>query len=82
LFAIDPHTGLLKLLQVEPSGGKIPRSIAIDPSGRHLLAANQDSSRIVVFNRDQHSGRLTPNGQVLDVPSPVCIVFVPISGAR
>jgi len=82
LFSIDPHTGLLKLLQVEPSGGKIPRSIALDPSGRHLLAANQDSGRIVVFNRDQHSGRLTPDGEVLNVPSPVCILFVPLKGAR
>jgi len=82
LFSIDPRTGLLKLLHVEPSGGKTPRSIAIDPSGRHLLAADQDSDRIVVFNRDQQSGRLTPNGEVLDLPSPVCIVFVPLDDAR
>lgn len=82
LFAIDPHTGLLKLLQVEPSGGKIPRSIAIDPNGRHLLAANQDSDQIVIFDRNRHSGRLTPTGQILDVPSPVCILFAPLDGAR
>jgi len=82
LFAIDPRTGLLKLIQVEPSGGQIPRNIAIDPSGRHLLAANQDSDRIVVFNRDEQSGRLTPNGEVLGVPSPVCIVFVPLDRAH
>jgi 6-phosphogluconolactonase len=82
LFSIDPRTGLLKLVQVESSGGQIPRSIAIDPSGRHLLAANQDSNRIVVFNRDQKSGRLTPDGDVLDVPSPVCILFVPLDSAH
>jgi 6-phosphogluconolactonase len=82
LFSIDSHTGLLKLVQVEPSGGQIPRNIAIDPSGRYLLAANQDSNKIVVFDRDQHSGRLTPDGEVLDFPSPVCILFVPLDGAQ
>jgi len=82
VFSIDSSTGQLKLVQIEPTGGKTPRNIAIDPSGRHLLAANQDSNRIVVFNRDQHSGRLTPNGEVLDVPSPVCILFVPLDGAN
>jgi 6-phosphogluconolactonase len=82
LFSIDPRTGLLKLVQVESSGGQIPRSIAIDPSGNHLLAANQDSNRIVVFNRDQKTGRLTPDGEVLDVPAPVCILFVPLDSAH
>jgi 6-phosphogluconolactonase len=82
LFSIDPRTGLLKLEQVEPSGGKIPRNIALDPSERHLLAANQDSNNIVVFNRDGKSGRLTPTGEVLDLPSPVCILFVPLAGAH
>lgn len=82
LFSIDSRTGLLRLEQVEPSGGKIPRNIAIDPSERHLLAANQDSNNIVVFNRDPQSGRLTPNGAVLNLPSPVCIVFVPLDGAH
>ena len=82
LFSIDSRTGLLKLVQIEPSGGQTPRSIAIDPSGRYLLAANQDSNRIVVFNRDQHSGHLAPDGEVLDLPSPVCILFVPLNGAQ
>jgi 6-phosphogluconolactonase len=82
LFSIDRRTGLLKLEQVEPSGGKIPRNIALDPSENHLLAANQDSDNVVVFNRDQKSGRLTPNGDVLNLPSPVCIVFVPLDGAH
>ena len=49
---------------------------AIDPTGRYLLAANQGSNNIVVFRIHPSSGRLTPTGQVLDVPSPVCIKFV------
>ena len=41
-----------------------------------LLAANQNSDSVVAFSRDAKSGKLTPAGQVLDVPSPVCIQFV------
>jgi len=82
VFSIDARTGQLKLEQVEPSGGKIPRNIVIDPSERLLLAANQDSDNIVVFNRDRKTGRLTPAGQVLNLPSPVCILFIPLNGAH
>ena len=60
--------------------GKIPRSIAITPDGGALLAANQNSNTIVVFKRDAASGMLKPTGQVLDLPSPVCILFVPLDG--
>jgi 6-phosphogluconolactonase len=80
VFAVDPRKGTLTLLQVEPSAGKIPRGMTIDPSGAHLLAGNQDSDGIAVFNRDKASGKLTPTGQVLDIPSPVCILFVPLDG--
>ncbi|MDB5740266.1 MAG: pgl 1 [Alphaproteobacteria bacterium] len=80
VFAIHPRTGQLSLLQVEPSGGKIPRGMTIDPAGTHLLAGNQDSDGIAIFNRDRASGKLTATGQVLDIPSPVCILFVPLDG--
>jgi 6-phosphogluconolactonase len=60
-----------------PSGGKIPRNIAITPSGDELLAASQDSNTITVFRRDSKTGRLKADGQVLDIPAPVCMLFVP-----
>jgi 6-phosphogluconolactonase len=39
--------------------------------------ANQDSGTVVVFKIDLNSGRLSPTGQVLKVPSPVCLKFAP-----
>jgi 6-phosphogluconolactonase len=57
--------------------GKTPRSIKIDPSGKYLFAANQDSNNVVVFGIDAKSGRLQPTGEVLSLGSPVCIQFVP-----
>jgi 6-phosphogluconolactonase len=61
-----------------PTGGKEPRHFAIDPTGDFLLAENQLSDSIVEFRIDPATGGLTPTGQTLSVPSPVCVVFVPI----
>jgi 6-phosphogluconolactonase len=77
VFAIDPNKGTLTKVQVAPSLGKIPRNFALDPTGRFLLAGNQESDQLVVFAVDQTSGELTPAGQVVDVPAPDCILFVP-----
>jgi 6-phosphogluconolactonase len=57
------------------TGGKTPRHFAIDPTGTYLLAENQDSNNIVVFHIDAATGNLTPTGQTVEVPSPVCITF-------
>ena len=77
-FAIEAATGWLSPVAHASTQGKTPRHFAVDPSGRWLLAENQDSGTVVVFGIDAASGRLTPTGQVLEVPSPVCAVFVPM----
>jgi 6-phosphogluconolactonase len=63
-----------------PSGGKTPRFITIDPSGRFLLAANQDSDNIVAFSIDPTSGALTRKRGEIALAAPVDIVFVPDNG--
>jgi 6-phosphogluconolactonase len=74
-FSIDRAKGTLKLIGEFPTMGKTPRNFAIDPTGRFLLAANQESGNIVVFRIDAATGRLTPTGEVVEVPAPVCIAF-------
>jgi 6-phosphogluconolactonase len=76
VFAIDPRTGMLTHVETDSTGGKTPRNFAIDPTGSWLLAANQDSDSIVVFRIDQKTGHLNPTGDVLQLPSPVCLKFV------
>jgi len=76
VFAIDPAKGTLKLVEHVPTKGKTPRNFAIDPTGRYLFVANEESNNVVVFRVDPKSGRLTDTGQVLEVPSPVCVVFI------
>ncbi len=79
MFAINNRKGTLTPLGYAPTLGKTPRSFAVNPTGSYLFAANQDSDSIVQFRIDPNNGRLTPTGQVLEVPSPVCVIFVPIA---
>jgi 6-phosphogluconolactonase len=76
IYAIDPAKGTLKQIADVPTGGKEPRSFAIDPTGKFLFVANQNSDNIVIFRIDRKSGQLTPTGEKLGVPSPVCIKFL------
>lgn len=79
VYAIEPGTGRLKLVEHEPTGGQTPRNFAIDPTGSFLLAENQSSGTIVVFRIDPSSGALEPTGRVVNVPSPSSVKFVPIA---
>ncbi len=56
---------------------KTPRNFAIDPSGKFLLAAGQDSNNIVVYAVNPDTGALTPTGSEVNVPAPVCIRMMP-----
>ena len=76
VFAIDPRAKTLTLVEHVPTQGKTPRNFAIDPTGRYLLAANQDTNNIVIFRIDQKTGRLTPTGDNLETPLPVCLLFL------
>ena len=62
-----------------PCGGKTPRHIALDPTERWLLAANQDSNLIAVFGRDPKTGQLQTSGPTTPIQSPQCLLFVRVS---
>jgi 6-phosphogluconolactonase len=72
---VAKSTGALALEQVISTEGDWPRNFTLDPSGRWLLVANQRSDSVVVFSRDQKSGRLTPTQQRITLSSPVCLRF-------
>jgi len=78
MFSIDPKDGKLTAGPRTPTGGKIPRSFGIDPTGAWLFAANQNSDSIVLFKIDQKTGGLTPAGKTLEVGAPVCVVFAAV----
>lgn len=47
-FAIEPDTGLLKLINEKPSGGGAPCHLVVDESGRNLLVANYSGGSVTV----------------------------------
>ena len=73
-FAISPESGRLTLLNRTSCGGKVPRHLALDPSGRWLLVANQASDNIAVLGRDVRTGQLTA-GKSFPLSKPQCLVF-------
>jgi 6-phosphogluconolactonase len=73
-FAISRTDGRLSLLNRIPCGGKVPRHLSLDPSGRWLLVANQASDDIAVFSRDAGTGQLSPT-KTIPISRPQCLVF-------
>jgi 6-phosphogluconolactonase len=69
-------TGLLTLLGHQASLGIHPRNFTIDPTGKFLLVANQDSNNIVIFTIIKSTGFLEPTGTPIQVTKPVCLKMV------
>lgn len=68
--------GKLTQVEVTPIGIRTPRNFAIDPSGRFLFAAGQNSDKINVLRIDSKTGKLSPTETSVEISAPVCIRFV------
>lgn len=88
VYRVDPESGTLKQVQRIASGGAKPWGMALDPSGKWLLIANQHSGNVAVFRVDAASGTLADSGTRAAVPTAVSIAIVndafdsPKAGAR
>jgi 6-phosphogluconolactonase len=78
VMKIDSSNGSLALVEAFQPGGNGPRSFNIDPTGGFLLALMQRSSFMVPLKIDVETGRLTPAGDKLTVPVPVCAKFLEV----
>ncbi len=74
-MAIDQTTGKLQVIEREPIRGAEPRNINLDPSGRWLLAAGQNSHSLASFEVDSKTGELVYNQSVISTPAPICVLF-------
>jgi 6-phosphogluconolactonase len=72
---VHPLTGKLTLMDRSDCGGKTPRHIALDPSEKWLLVANQDSDVISAIPRDPKGGKLAPTGVNTAISKPQCLLF-------
>jgi 6-phosphogluconolactonase len=67
--------GKLTLLENAPAGVQIPRGMGLDPTGQWLVVAGQKDNRLTVLKIDPTTGKLTPTGQSVEAPSPICVIF-------
>jgi 6-phosphogluconolactonase len=77
VFARDPGTGALTLVEHVPTGGDQPRNFALSPDGGWLICAHQATDNLVVFKVDATTGRLAATGHTAKVPKAVCVLFLP-----
>jgi 6-phosphogluconolactonase len=75
-FRVDPATGKLTFLGRTSCGGKIPRHIALDPTEKWLLVANQVSDDIAVIRRDAGTGLLADKASNVGISKPQCLLFL------
>ncbi len=75
VYQRDIQTGELKFLQHAPCGGKTPRHFKIDPTGKWLLCAHQDSNTISVLAIGENTGLLGEPSAPVSSPSPICLLF-------
>lgn len=68
--------GLLKLTGFIPSRGSWPRDFNIDPSGRFLITANQNSNSIYVHKLSKETGLGEFTGYSACIEGPVCVTFI------
>ncbi|HEY0710990.1 MAG TPA: lactonase family protein [Polyangia bacterium] len=73
VFEVADRGRTLRLVTRTPCGGQTPRNFTLDPAGRHLLVANQDSANVVVFAIEQETGHLR---QIADRPVAAAPYFV------
>lgn len=78
VYRADPATSALQVIQVQPVRGAFPRNINLSPDGGWLLAAGADSNTVAVHKVNPATGELTyQTKSVINVPAPICILFVP-----
>ena len=78
VMALSAQDGTPSMVEQASSGGILPRSIEVDPTGAYLLAANQATDNVIIYRIDTATGRILPTRQAVKVDAPVCIKFMPV----
>jgi 6-phosphogluconolactonase len=75
VFNFDETVERLGPLQHISTGGQTPRDFSLDPTGKLLIVANQNSHNLVSFWIDE-AGKLEATGHSLNLGSPVCVKMI------
>ena len=77
LFEFDRISESLNYVASYRTEGRTPRDFNIDPTGKWLLVAHQDSDTIAIFNVNSYNGTLSLFNTVENIKSPVCLSWLP-----
>jgi len=80
LLAVDPVLFTLTAMEFPSVMGKTPRHFALDPEGKNLVVACQDSGLLLAFRVHPATGQIRPRTQTAKVANPTCVAFVPLGG--
>lgn len=70
------RSGRLRMRGIQKLRVREPRSIALDGSGRWLVAAGQSSNNLETLSVNSKSGLLRPVSKPVSVDSPACVLFL------
>lgn len=74
IYEVNAKNGKLRMLGHEPTGGKHPRNFMISKTGEYVLVGNTNTDNVVIFNRDNKTGLLKPNGVQYAIPAVSCLI--------
>ncbi|MCB1211086.1 MAG: beta-propeller fold lactonase family protein, partial [Verrucomicrobiales bacterium] len=58
--------------------GQIPRNFCLDPTGKWMIVAHQNSNTVALFRVDPETGKLSFTGKKQPVGGCVCVRFLPL----
>lgn len=74
VLALDATHEKAELVTTVPCGGRWPRDLALDPTGRRLYAANEHSGDVTWFDIDTATGIPVRAGSIV-APAASCVIF-------
>ncbi|OQR57390.1 6-phosphogluconolactonase [Bacillus sp. CDB3] len=76
IFSVDQNSGQLTFVEHTSTEGNWPRDFVLDPTEKFLVVTNEKSHNLVLFSRNESTGKLTLLQPDVVVPEPVCVKFL------
>ncbi len=77
-FAVNEDGRKLIFVEWTDTKGDWPRDFVLDPTEQFIIASNQETGNLVLFERNEETGKLTFLDSTVDVPYAVCVKFLNI----
>lgn len=76
VFSVNQDSGELTFVESVCTEGDWPRDFVLDPTEKFLIVINERTSNLVLFLRDELTGKLRLLQSDVVVPDPVCVKFL------